>query len=193
MGATIPTLGLANHASSLNNPQEDQKFINKEVQMGGLIGPFPELPFKWTRVNPLMAQLKKDTTYLRIILDLSFPDECSVNSQIPLVLFEGAAYKLRLPTPLDLSKLIITHGRGALLYKVDLARAYRQLRSDPYTTDLIMHIEEQKIVEALELCQETLQSQFLSLHQTKVLLGKMLYVSKLASPARCFLNRLLQF
>ena len=60
------------------------------------------------------------------------------------------------------------------------------------TIDLTMHIEEQKIVEALELCQETLQSQFLSLHQTEVLLGKMLYVSKLASPARRFLNRLLQ-
>ena len=56
-----------------------------------------------------------------------------------------------------------------------------------------MKIEDSKIAEALDLCLETIRMQSMSLHQVEVLLGKMLYTSKLATPARRFLNRLLQF
>ena len=298
MGSTIPTLDLDNHTSSLVHPQAVHKFITKEVALGGLIGPFSQPLFSWTCRNPLMARPKKESTDMRIILDLSYPDQCSVNSQIPRVLYEGAPYKLRLPMPLDLSELITVQGRGALLYKVDLARAYRQLPSNPYdwpllgigwedntyldqaipfglrhgamacqrvteavcyaikrkvkakalpyiddfggvappnrttannryltlktvildlglsiswdkcsppalcmtwigctfnSAELTMQIEEAKIVETLEMCQDFLQKQTMSLRQVEVLLGKLLYSSKLADPARRFLNRLLQF
>ena len=38
---------------------------------------------------------------------------------------------MRLPSPLDLARKIVSYGPGVLLYKADLSRAYRQLRSDP--------------------------------------------------------------
>ena len=66
-----------------------------------------------------------------VILDLSFPDNESVNSAIPSECLDRAPFKLRLPLPGDLAALMRRHGPGCLLYKVDLSRAYRQLRSDP--------------------------------------------------------------
>ena len=38
---------------------------------------------------------------------------------------------MKLPSPLDLASIIRELGVGCMLYKVDLSRAYRQLRSDP--------------------------------------------------------------
>ena len=55
-----------------------------------------------------------------------------MNASIPKLLYEGAPHKLRLPTSLDLADLILKHGKGALLYKIDLLRAYCQLPADPH-------------------------------------------------------------
>ena len=45
---------------------------------------------------------------------------------------EGADFKLRLPSPQAFEAKIRELGMGTLMYKVDLSRAYRQLRSDPF-------------------------------------------------------------
>ena len=52
-------------------------------------------------------------------------------------MLEGAPYKLHLPTPLDLAHLMVRHGRGCFLFKLDLARAYRQLPTDPWDWPLL--------------------------------------------------------
>ena len=125
MGDQIPTLDLTNHISATKHPAQVKKFIRKETRLTALMGPFPNTPFTWTRTNTLMARPKKESTDMRIILDLSFPDLRAVNSHIPKVLYEGSPYKLKLPTPLDFSELIVQLGAGAYIYKVDLERAYR--------------------------------------------------------------------
>ena len=79
----------------------------------------------------MLTRPKRDTTKLRVVLDLSFPDGLSVNSEIPRTHLDGAAFKLRLPTVHDLAAIVATLGQGCHLYKIDLSRAYRQLRSDP--------------------------------------------------------------
>ena len=78
-----------------------------------------------------MTRPKGDSSDLRVILHLSFPKGEGVNSAIPIAL-DGAEFKLRLPTPLDLANRIRKLGKGCLLFKVDLSQAYRQLRSDPF-------------------------------------------------------------
>ena len=50
---------------------------------------------------------------------------------------DGASFKLRLPSPLDLGRLMRSLGRGCMLYKIDLSCAYRQLRSDPLDWPLL--------------------------------------------------------
>ena len=84
-----------------------------------------------------MARPKREENEFRIILDLRYPDDMSVNSGIPKVLFEGSPYKLHLPTPLEVSEVIARNCQGAYLYKDDLARAYRQLPSDPCDWQLL--------------------------------------------------------
>ena len=78
-----------------------------------------------------MTRPKRNSADLRVILDLSFPAEASVNGGIPRGELDGANFKMKLPSPLDLASIIRELGVGCMLYKVDLSRAYRQLRSDP--------------------------------------------------------------
>ena len=88
-------------------------------------------PHASARANPLMTRPKRESSELRVILDLSFPQGASVNAGIPGGVLDGQPFKLRLPRPADLAHKIIRHGKGCLLYKVDLSHAYRQLRSCP--------------------------------------------------------------
>ena len=64
-------------------------------------------------------------------MDLSFPPSRSVNSGIPHDSYLDEHYKLRLPGIDRLCQFILQHGRGWLLYKLDLQRACRQLPIDP--------------------------------------------------------------
>ena len=79
-----------------------------------------------------MTREKRDSQDRRVILDLSFPIPTSVNCYIPKNAMEGSDFKLRLPNPQAFAAKIRELGVGTLMYKVDLSRAYRQLRSDPF-------------------------------------------------------------
>ena len=134
LGLKPPASRLSNHASSLRNPTQVEAYLEKECRLGAMAGPFPVQPFEsWSRNNPLMTRPKRNSTDLRVILDLSFPKGESVNSAIPKESLDNASFKLKLPTPIDFAERIREKGQGCLLYKVDLSRAYRQLRSDPWT------------------------------------------------------------
>ena len=128
----IPETEVGNHTSATQHPLSVGNYIEKEVRLGALIGPLTEPPFiPWTRKNPLMTRPKDDPNLRRVILDLSYPEGRSVNDGIPAGLLDGAEFQMRLPSPFDLVRKIVEYGPGALLYKADLRRAYRQLRSDP--------------------------------------------------------------
>ena len=91
----------------------------------------------WYHSNPLLTRSKQDSDKMRVILDLSFPHGTSVNDGIPANELDGAAFKLKLPTPHTLADRIRALGKGCLIYKIDLSRAYRQLRSDPLDWPLL--------------------------------------------------------
>ena len=84
-----------------------------------------------------MTREKNHSTDRRVILDLSWPPGVSVNSGIPKDIYLGEPYKLKLPTLDDLVTRIWELGRGCCLFTLDLARAYRQLRSDPLDWPLL--------------------------------------------------------
>ena len=65
MGNSIPKLDLPNHTSSRRQPLAVDKFLQKEVSLGGIMGPFVVSPFAWVRINPLMARPKKDSDQQR--------------------------------------------------------------------------------------------------------------------------------
>ena len=127
-----PKTDLPNHSSAIRNPAHVRKFLDKEVRLGAMAGPFASQTFTpWCRTNPLMTRPKRASSDLRVILDLSFPKGESVNSGISKECLDGAPFKLRLPSPMDLGRAMRAIGTECMLYKVDLSRAYRQLRGDP--------------------------------------------------------------
>ena len=75
LGATMPALGLSNHSSALRNPAHVLKYLEKETSLDVMVGPMQQAPFDWCRNNPLLTRPKRDSIELRVILDLSFPDE----------------------------------------------------------------------------------------------------------------------
>ena len=81
----------------------------------------------------MMTRPKKDSSTRRVIVDLSMPQDASVNSGIPRNSLDGAPFKLRLPNPATLANKILQYGQGCLLYKVD-----RQLRTDPLDWPFLM-------------------------------------------------------
>ena len=136
----------SNHTSAQDYPRQVTEYIHTETLYRSLIGPFNHPPFTpWCQTNALMTRPKRDSLInRRVILDLSWPAGFSVNDGIPQDTYLGQPYKLQLPTAEDMMNLIRRHGRGCFMYSRDLARAYRQLRSDPLDWPLLGVMWEQK-------------------------------------------------
>ena len=127
----LPCVPFTNHHSARAHPHAVDKYITKELSAGGLIGPFDSNPLTSPVIlSPLQSVEKKvadDPLARRIVVDLSYPDGTSVYDGIPKDLYLGQDYQLRYPSVDNLIKQIQTHGPGCLIFKVDLARAFRQL------------------------------------------------------------------
>ena len=83
---------------------------------------------------------KKDTTERRIILDLSFPSGSAVNNFISKEEYLGEKVDLIYPKVDDFIDLIKVKGRGCLLYRLDLRKAYRQINICPSNFNLVSFI-----------------------------------------------------
>ena len=74
---------------------------------------------------------KSDSHERRIIVDLSWPVDESVNDGIDGEMYLGESSDLHFPTIDDIISLIHNAGQGCLIYKRDLKLAYRQFLVDP--------------------------------------------------------------
>lgn len=127
-----------NHHSAVQHMEHVRTFIAKELSLGALVGPFAEKPFTpWLRVSPAMTRPKKDDQERRVIIDMSFPAGEAVNDGIDICDYFGKNITYTLPTIRDLITKLEVCGKGALIWKADLARAYRQLRVDPLDAPLL--------------------------------------------------------
>ena len=119
-----------NHASAIQFPRAVDDYLETERNYNAAVGPLEDWPFPRLHVSPMMTRPKSDGTR-RIIVDLSWPHGNSVNSYIPDNVFDDVEFTLRYPTVDHIVEQIASLGPTALLYKIDLKRAYRNLRSDP--------------------------------------------------------------
>lgn len=127
-----------NHPSALAYPQHIDDFLDTEMRFGAILGPIDDLPFTpWMRISPLMTRPKKDSNKRRVIVDLSYPEGQAVNTGINTTNYMGNDISYTLPTIADLIAKLQAEGQGALIWKADLARAYRQLRADPIDSPLL--------------------------------------------------------
>ena len=136
MGYTSPTLpvfDLRTHRGALNFPSAVDAYLRSEILLGRVAGPFNESPFPdGFVVSPLNTVAKRDSNERRVIVDLSWPSGSSVNDGIPSGTFLGELLELSYPTIDAIVEEIVVLGRGCLLYKRDLRKAYRQFPVDPH-------------------------------------------------------------
>ena len=81
-------------------------------------------------VSPLNAVPRKEADERRIILDLSFPKGSSINDFVSKDFYLGDRVNLTYLEVDDLVEIIKRIGQGCLLFKRDLARAYRLIVLD---------------------------------------------------------------
>ncbi len=72
------------------------RYIEKELKEGAIIGSFKEKPFtSKVMYSPMTSTEKKDSMDRRVVMDLRFPPDRSVNSMIPKSVYLGAHMRLR--------------------------------------------------------------------------------------------------
>ena len=142
----IPTMSepaktFMNHKGVKDHPQAMKDYINKEREQDAVIGPFKKIPFR-TRVgiSPLSTRAKKSSTERRVIMDLSYPRGQAVNDGMIKNNYMGFEIKLQFPKTDHLAYRIFSLGKGAMMFKIDLRRYFRQIPLDPFDYSLVGYI-----------------------------------------------------
>ena len=115
-----------------------ENYLKTEAEHAAIYGPYRDPPYgDKTQVSPFMSREKPDSLNRRIIIDLSWPVGASINSFTPANLYLTTVYKLQYPTINNITDHLNSLGEGSQLFKIDLSRAFRQLRIDPRDYNLL--------------------------------------------------------
>ena len=121
---------VVNHYSARQFPANIKSYLDKEISLGAILGPFPEITFNKFHCSPLLTR-PKDNGKRRVILDLSFPKGASLNDAVDSEAFGGTPFTLKFSTVDDILDKIRSAKDRILLSKIDIARAFRNLWIDP--------------------------------------------------------------
>ena len=121
-----------NHYGARSHISEVSQYLFSECSSGRIAGPFVTAPMVDFMVSPLNTVPKSGSSERRILVDLSWPLGSSVNDGIVKGTFLGQPFDLKFPTVDDVCNLVLQCGQGALIFKRDLAKAYRQFPIDPF-------------------------------------------------------------
>ena len=127
--STLTNTEVENHFSAKEFPIQVQKFLTDEIEKGAIIGPFHSPPHPDMHCSPLLSR-PKDGNDRRIVLDLSYPKGKSVNVLVNKESYDGIAYKLKFPSTDHICEAISQYD-DPYISKIDISRAFRQLRIDP--------------------------------------------------------------
>ena len=108
------------HSTALN-PQVINEYIKQESEAGNIIGPFPKELAPNVHINRFGVIPKKHQPgKWRLITDLSYPEDASVNDAI-----KSELCSLSYITVDEVAACAISMGRNSLLAKIDIKAAYR--------------------------------------------------------------------
>ena len=110
-----------NHKSAFDYPEIVQAKLDKEVRLGRVAGPFKDSPYEDKLiVSPIGLVQKKSSDDYRLIFDLSFPEDHSINDGIPKE-FCSVNYT-QFDEAID---MVLEMGPGSYLSKIDIQSAFR--------------------------------------------------------------------
>jgi hypothetical protein len=125
-----PFTNTVNHASATKFPDHVQRYIDDELNHGALRKADTKT-FAFFHKSPLMSRPKDENN--RVILDLSWPKNpgASVNACVLDNRYLNTEFTLKLPTVDSICRIINAYEVPVMLFKIDLARAFRQIPIDP--------------------------------------------------------------
>ena len=120
-------------SSANQHPEVFQEYLEKELSLGRMLGPFPSTGvFPRLHVNRVGIIPKgHNTGKWRLITDLSFPPDQSVNDGI-----DPSLCSLSYITVEQVAEVVAQLGAGTLLIKVDIESAYRLVPVHPHDRPL---------------------------------------------------------
>ena len=101
-----------NHKSATDFKEDLVVYLQEEKGFGAILGPFKEPPVKIIHISPFMTREIADSKHRRVIIDLSFPPDHSINAGVTPDIYLGKPFLLTLPTIDDITRKIIKLGRG---------------------------------------------------------------------------------
>ena len=127
-----------NHNSAKEFMPHIWEFIEQEQTHGTLHPTYDGPPFKqWHHTSPMMTRPKADPLKRRIITDLSFPKEASVNAYIKKNCLMGKNHDHSLPTVQAVVDEVTRVGPGVTMFTIDINRAYKNFRACPLDWPLL--------------------------------------------------------
>ena len=126
-----------NHSSALQFPHDVEAYLKEEIQFGAIQGPFTKNPIENCHFSPFLTREKSNASHRRVIIDLSWPKDASVNLGVNKNSYLGSDFQLTFPTVDDIIDAINDVGKGACLHKVDISRAFCHVKIDPFDYDLL--------------------------------------------------------
>ena len=113
------------HKSALQFPEHVTAYLNDELDHKAIYGPFEHKPFgEETHISPFITRHKPDSSKRRVIIDLSWPENASVNHYTRANEYLDTAFKLNYPSIDSYTDRLKKLGKGALMHKIDLSRAF---------------------------------------------------------------------
>ena len=122
---------LGNHGSGNKFPEDIKAYLSEEMEHNAILGPFHSPPITDLHISPFMTREKPGAPHRRVIIDLSFPAGESVNAGVNSEQYLGSKFLLTLPTIDTITSKLVKLGKGALIYKIDISRAFRHVKIDP--------------------------------------------------------------
>ena len=107
-----------NHKSAVEFPADTETYIKEELKYGALLGPFEKHQISSGHCSSFMTRAKPNSDKCCVIIDLRLPI---------LVAF----FSLTFPTVDNITNQLKHLGHSALLYKIDISRAFRHVKIDP--------------------------------------------------------------
>ena len=121
---------ITNHYSAIQYPEQVQMYLDKEKALGALLGPVNSIEHKQYHCSPLLTR-PKDLNKRRVILNLSYRYGQAVNDHVRKSEFDSTPFILKFPNIDNITQDICDMNEDTVLFKVDVARAFRNLRVDP--------------------------------------------------------------
>ena len=115
-----------NMPSALERPEVVREYLATECSEGRVLGPLDPTKFPQIHTSRFGVIPKGSTGRWRLIVDMSSPEGGSVNDGIPEELCSLSYVGIK-----DAARAILDRGRGAMMAKVDVKSAYRNIPVHP--------------------------------------------------------------